>query len=69
MFFFAFNIFRGLYGLLAIPFAIAAAVWTYFDARKRGYAEWVWAGVAFSIFPFGFFGYLVYRAIAGQRVR
>ncbi|MGE5528304.1 MAG: hypothetical protein ACM3X6_04080 [Patescibacteria group bacterium] len=69
MFFFGFNFFRGLGGLLALPLAVWAAIWAYRDAARRGYSEWLWAGIAFSLFPLGLLAYVVYRALAGVRDR
>lgn len=69
MFFIGFNFFRGLLGLLMLPLAIWAAWWTYNDVinQKLRY-PWLWAGVAFSIFPLGFFVYLFYRIFNRNRV-
>lgn len=69
MFFFGFNLFRGPGGILSFILAIAAGYWAFYDAKKRGYAEWLWAGIAFSLFPLGFLAYLVYRAAAGVKNR
>ena len=69
MFFFGFNIFPGWIGLLTLPLSILAAVWTYLDARRRGLSAWLWAGISFSFFPFGFTTYLVYRVIAPHRLK
>lgn len=69
MFLFGFNLFSGLGGLLSFVLAIVAGIWAYGDARRRGYAEWLWAGIAFSLFPLGLIAYLVYRAVAGVKNR
>lgn len=69
MFFFGFNIFRGLWGLIMLPLAIWAAVWTYRDAQRTGNRyQWIWAGISFSVFPVGFIIYLIYRMFARNRV-
>lgn len=69
VFFFGFNLFRGLGGFVSFFLAVAAAVWAFKDARKRGYAEWLWTGIAFSLFPLGFLAYLAYRTFAGVKER
>ncbi len=69
MFFVGFNFFRGLLGLLMLPLAIWAAWWTYKDVDSRGLRfPWLWAGISFSIFPLGFFVYIIYRIFAKNKV-
>lgn len=68
MFFIGFNIFPGLTGLIMFPLAILAALWTYKDAQKGGFSPLLWAGISFSVFPIGYMVYLIYRALARQKV-
>lgn len=69
MFFVGFNFFRGLLGWIMLPLAIWAAWWTYHDAANRGIRyQWLWAGISFSVFPFGFFVYLAYRLFNRTKV-
>lgn len=65
MFFFGFNVFPGLSGLILLPLAILAAYWTWKDANRLGGNPMLWAAISFSIFPIGFIVYLVYRTFKG----
>lgn len=66
VFFIGFNIFRGFWGMIMLPLAIAAAIWTWKDARTGGFTPWIWAGIVFSIFPLGFIIYLIFRTAAAR---
>ncbi len=69
MFFIGFNVFRGWFGLLILPFAIWAGWWTYQDViRKELRYPWLWAGISFSVFPLGFVIYLIYRSVASNKI-
>jgi hypothetical protein len=68
MIFFGFNFFPGIWGLLLLPLSILAAIWTWKDANRLGLSPLLWAGIAFSVFPFGFIIYLLYRTVRKLKV-
>ncbi|PKM80227.1 MAG: hypothetical protein CVU89_14675 [Firmicutes bacterium HGW-Firmicutes-14] len=69
MFFFGFNVYRGLLGLILLPLAVWAGYWSYRDASAKGISyPSIWAGISFTVFPIGFLMYLSYRLFYRNKV-
>jgi hypothetical protein len=68
VFFFGVSILRGFLGFLMFVLSIPLSGWVYWDARRKGFSAWLWAGVSFLFFPLGFAIYLLYRIYARERV-
>ncbi len=47
--------------ILLLFLAIGSGIYVWYNARKLGMNQWLWALLTIALFPIGLIGYMLYR--------